>query len=135
MFARRSLVFEGAGLCAIVRDLPEASTFESSIIRLRLKKNKIMSDFAGLFFRGSASSTQRRTLIRQVAVSGVSSGDIKALFLALPCLVEQREIIKRYNSMNSKIDAEEVLLDKLRLQKFGLMDDLLTGRVPVTPLL
>ncbi|KFE33259.1 MAG: restriction endonuclease subunit S [Thioclava marina] len=135
LFARRSLVFEGAGLCAIVKNLPEASTFESSIIRLRLTTSKILSDFAGLFFRGFASSSQRRTLIRQVAVSGVTSGDIKSLYLPLPDLVEQGEIIQRYSAINHTIHGEDELLAKLRLQKSGLMDDLLTGRTPVTALL
>lgn len=135
LFARRSLVFEGAGLCAIVRGLPEPSTFESSIIRLRLRTSTVLPDFAGLFFRGNSSSTQRRTLIRQVAVSGVSSADVKSLFLALPTLEEQQEVVRRYEAMNKKIDEETSLLNKLRLQKSGLMDDLLTGRVPVTPLL
>lgn len=135
LIARRSLVFEGAGLCAIVRDLPEPSTFESSIIRLRLRQSAVLPDYAALFFRGIASSRQRRTLIRQVAVSGVSSADVKALFLALPSLHEQAEAIERYMAINQKIDEEIALLAKLRLQKSGLMDDLLTGRVPVTPLL
>jgi type I restriction enzyme S subunit len=135
LIARRSLVFEGAGLCAIVRHLPEPSTFESSIIRLRLRQSAVLPDYAALFFRGVASSRQRRTLIRQVAVSGVSSADVKALFIALPSLREQAEAIERYVAVNQKIDEEIALLDKLRLQKSGLMDDLLTGRVPVTPLL
>lgn len=135
LFARRSLVFEGAGLCSIVRDLPEPSTFESSIIRLRLRSTLILPEFAGLFFRGHASSQQRRKLIRQVAVSGVSSADVKSLYVALPSIDEQCEIIQRYVAINEKIDKEVFLLDKLRLQKSGLMDDLLTGRKPVTALL
>lgn len=36
---------------------------------------------------------------------------------------------------DEKIAEESTLLKKLRLQKSGLMDDLLTGRVSVTPLL
>ena len=35
LFARRSLVAEGAGKCAIVMDVNEPTTFESSIIRAR----------------------------------------------------------------------------------------------------
>lgn len=135
LIARRSLVFEGAGLCAIIRNLPEPSTFESSIIRLRLRRSTALPDYAALFFWGIASSRQRRTLIRQVAVSGVSSADVKAMFIALPSLHEQAEVIARYIGVNQKIDEEVSILNKLRLQKSGLMDDLLTGRISVTPLL
>src|SRR5450759_1175371 len=35
LFARRSLVAEGAGKCSIVCDINEPTTFESSIIRAR----------------------------------------------------------------------------------------------------
>jgi type I restriction enzyme S subunit len=35
----------------------------------------------------------------------------------------------------SQIDLERLTLSKLQSQKLGLMDDLLTGRVRVTPLL
>lgn len=35
LFARRSLVAEGAGKCSIVLDIDEPTTFESSIIRAR----------------------------------------------------------------------------------------------------
>ena len=48
---------------------------------------------------------------------------------------EQNEIALRLSQQEKAIAAEQVMLDKLRLQKSGLMDDLLTGRVPVTPLL
>ena len=37
--------------------------------------------------------------------------------------------------MDSKISNELSCMEKLRLLKSGLMDDLLTGRVRVTPLL
>jgi len=36
LFGRRSLVLEGAGKCVLVTNLPETSTFESSIIRVRV---------------------------------------------------------------------------------------------------
>jgi type I restriction enzyme, S subunit len=36
LFARRSLVESGAGKCSLVENLSEPTTFESSIIRVRL---------------------------------------------------------------------------------------------------
>lgn len=135
LFARRSLTFEGAGQCAIVRDLPEASTFESSIVRARVDRSRVEPEFAALFLRGALSSTHRRTLIRQVAVSGVSSDDIQHFLIALPDLTEQAAIIGAIASAQGRIEQEATEVRKLSLQKSGLMDDLLTGRVRVTPLL
>lgn len=135
LFARRSLVFEGAGLCVIVRHLPGPSTFESSIIRARVRETVALPEFVCQFLRGKASSAQRRTLIRQVAVSGVSSDDIRQLFIAIPSLSEQELIVDRQHSAQEQINLEQNTVSKLRKQKSGLMNDLLTGRIRVMPLL
>lgn len=135
LFARRSLTFEGAGQCAIVRNLPEASTFESSIVRARVDRNRVNSEFAALFLRGALSSAHRRTLIRQVAVSGVSGGDIANFLIALPSLDEQAAIIDAIATVQWRIECEAIQSHKLSLQRMGLMDELLTGRVRVTQLL
>lgn len=60
---------------------------------------------------------------------------ILQFFVGFPPLTEQDAITEAYEGIGSREKSEEALLDKLRLQKSGLMDDLLTGRVPVTPLL
>ena len=135
LFARRSLVFEGAGQCVVVRDLPEPATFESSIVRVRVKRNEAHPEFVGQFLRGHASGKQRRTMIRQVAVSGVSGQDIRGLFVPLPSLAEQTLALTRLEAIQHRIDSEHASLVKMRRQRVGLMDDLLTGRVRVTPLL
>jgi len=135
LFARRSLVFEGAGLCAIVRYLPAPSTFESSIVRARLRGEMALPEFVCQFLRGETSSAQRRTFIRQVAVSGVSSTDIRQLLIAIPPLPEQKLIVVRQLGVQAQINHEAKIVAKLFSEKVGLMDDLLTGRVRVTPLL
>lgn len=48
---------------------------------------------------------------------------------------EQQEILKRRNAVDQRISWESAELEKLKAAKSGLMDDLLTGRVRVTPLL
>lgn len=50
LFARRSLVAEGAGKCSIVMEVDEPTTFESSIIRARPDSNKLHSLFAYYLF-------------------------------------------------------------------------------------
>jgi type I restriction enzyme S subunit len=50
-------------------------------------------------------------------------------------LKEQQEILKRRNAADQRISWESAALEKLKAQKAGLMDDLLTGRIRVTPLL
>lgn len=68
---------------------------------------------------------------RDVANSAV----LLALDIAVPPGFEQIEIEKAIVCNDEKLVKEEQQLNKLRLQKSGLMDDLLTGRRPVTALL
>ena len=53
----------------------------------------------------------------------------------MPQPAEQAEINKAIEVIEVTFSNEELQLDKLRLKKSGLMDDLLIGRVSVTPLL
>ena len=48
---------------------------------------------------------------------------------------EQLMVANREAALTRRLDAEARLLAKLQTQKSALMDDLLTGRVRVTPLL
>ena len=52
-------------------------------------------------------------------------------FVRVPSLKEQHRIIEILDAHGARIRVEEAYRDKLRLQKKGLMDDLLTGRVRV----
>jgi len=57
----------------------------------------------------------------------------KKLRVACPIdLEEQRAIANRLRSMDSLLFKYEAAADKLKQQKLGLMQDLLTGKVPVT---
>jgi type I restriction enzyme S subunit len=60
---------------------------------------------------------------------------LQSLPLATPTDREQGAILDMLASMEARIAAEARVHDKLRAQKSGLTDDLLTARVRVTPLL
>lgn len=71
----------------------------------------------------------------QSAQKNINLQDLRPLEVFLPGKDEQDGIGLRYDALFAKLNNEQRLLTKLRAQKSGLMDDLLTGRVPVTPLL
>ena len=131
LFARRSLNFEGAGLCSMIGSLQEPVTFESSIVRVRLNKDLIVPKFAVEFLRSSRGYLLRRRFIRQVAVSGVSSEDIGHFLLPCPKLSEQEQILTSLKFYDKLLRLNEFEKDKFRLLKSGIMSDLLTGRVRV----
>jgi type I restriction enzyme S subunit len=131
VFARRSLNLEGAGRCSLVPQLNEATTFESSIIRVRLSKDELVPTFANYFLNSEIGERLRLPLIRQVAVSGVSSEDIASLPIPKPLFEEQNRIISQIETYEKLIQTKELQQEKLKLLKKGLMTDLLTGKVRV----
>lgn len=104
LFARRSLVAEGAGKCSIVCEVKEPLTFESSIIRARPNKEKTDSLFLYYMFNSPVGSYLLGTILRQVAVSGITGSDLVKLKIPLPPLSEQRAIASILNTLDDKIE-------------------------------
>ena len=71
----------------------------------------------------------------QSAQKNINLQDLRPLLLAVPEQLEQDAIAAKYEALQSKLESEQETLAKVRFKKSGLMDDLLTGRVRVTPLL
>ncbi len=65
------------------------------------------------------------------AVKGINLRDVRLIPLVVPPTSEQLKIIDICDTYDNRIRAEEAYRDKLKLQKTGLMHDLLTGRIRV----
>ncbi|WP_036013579.1 restriction endonuclease subunit S [Robbsia andropogonis] len=104
LFARRSLVAEGAGKCSIVLDIDEPTVFESSIIRAR--PDPEIADPLFLYYLWSSPIGVHLlgTIRRQVAVSGITGKDLEQLEIPLPPPAEQREISKVLSALDDKIE-------------------------------
>ena len=72
-----------------------------------------------------------RRLSNDGAQQNLNSTLVKSLRIPKPLEDEQIQIAERLNVIDSKINAELDFVDKATLLKRGLMEDLLTGRVPV----
>jgi type I restriction enzyme, S subunit len=76
--------------------------------------------------------TDRIDLIRtETAQPAISLRNLRMLKVPLPKVSEQDFIVSILDTHDARIRAEEAYRDKLKLQKKGLMEDLLTGRVRV----
>ena len=135
LIARRSLVLEGAGRCSLIPEINEPTTFESSIIRVRLKLNELNAKYANFFFNSEAGYRMRLPFIRQVAVSGVSGQDVGEFVLPVPHHEEQNRIVELLNQSDNLVKEITLTAQKLRREKTALMQDLLTGKKRVTMLL
>ncbi|WFP52381.1 restriction endonuclease subunit S [Methylomonas sp. EFPC3] len=73
--------------------------------------------------------------VNQTAQPGIYLDQLSSIRIPVPEITEQSVIEKSLKSAQQKINSESDVLFKLRTQKSALMNDLLTGRVRVTPLL
>ncbi|HXQ33467.1 MAG TPA: restriction endonuclease subunit S, partial [Anaerolineales bacterium] len=104
LFARRSLVAEGAGKCSIVKEVNEPTTFESSIIRARPDPTKTSSDYLFYYFNSAVGRRTLGTILRQVAVSGITSSDLVSLRLSVPPLRIQKRVANFFSALDDKIE-------------------------------
>lgn len=68
-------------------------------------------------------------------MAAIRSETLRSVRLPIPPREEQWEMERRLRAITSRIEAESEASVKMQAERLGLMDDLLTGRVRVTPLL
>jgi type I restriction enzyme S subunit len=113
LFARRSLVAEGAGKCSVVLDVDGPTTFESSIIRARPDTAKADPLFLYYFFNSALGLHCLDSIRRQVAVAGITGGDLSALEIPAPPLLQQRAIAHILGTLDDKIELNRRMTETL----------------------
>jgi restriction endonuclease S subunit len=103
LFARRSLVAEGAGRCSIVSEVNEPTTFESSIIRARPNPALVSSDYLYYFFSSRLGRELMGTILRQMAVSGITGSDLMELEIECPTLEQQKSLAAFLSALDDRI--------------------------------
>jgi len=91
----------------------------------------VSNTFISLFLESSAAKRFFEINTLGVAVQGINLGELRKLPIPVPSQDEQEEISARLFCCLEYIDNEVAKKHKLEAQKLGLMQDLLTGRVPV----
>jgi len=101
----------------------------------RLPASEVNAYWLALVYQQPVTQSQVMGHAVGSTMANLNTSILAAISIARPTVTEQNEIAKRIVSTSLRIRTEERTLQKLRLEKAGLMDDLLTGRVRVTPLL
>jgi type I restriction enzyme S subunit len=86
----------------------------------------MLSDFFQEYLRNAEVGTTRAEISIKI---------LRELSTLVPPLSEQNEIVSRITAIERTLEGGQRELDKLRSLKIGLMQDLLTGKKRVTPLL
>ncbi len=88
--------------------MPEASVFESNMMRLRLDESRMTSDYAILYLRSVKGLEElRKNAKHAVNQSSINQEDVKAVLFALPPLPEQGEIVRRVGNLFALADRIE----------------------------
>jgi len=124
------------GRSVVVRSDQSGWIMSSNMMRIVIDSQRAVPDFV----QANISSNWR---VRQQIGRFVNSGGrdvanatiMNQLLFPWPRLKEQQAIVDSGAASSELIDQKSAELKKVRLLKQGLMEDLLTGRVRVTPLL
>ena len=122
---------EGVGLPTLVPQLIEPAVFESNMMRLRIDANIVI---ARLLFEWLQAPIVRNRITGGANASNqcsVNQGILNPLPVVVPIMAEQRQITARVVQADMQREVLVGNLTKLRQQKLGLMQDLLTGKVAV----
>ncbi len=90
LFARQSLVAEGAGKCSIVKHLNEETTFESHLIRVRLNENLCNPCYYYYLFQLPYNPV--KTIVNQCAQAGIRGKELVNIKVPLPDIETQNKI-------------------------------------------
>lgn len=132
LVARVFATVQGVGRPALVPDLAEPAVFESNMMRLRVAESII---HPRLLFEWLQSDASRRYIEGRANASNqvsVNQGVLYPLPVPVPPSDEQDRMVACIEAADRARAAEMRTLQKLRMQKQGMMQDLLTGKVHVS---
>ncbi|MGM0703342.1 MAG: restriction endonuclease subunit S [Pseudomonadota bacterium] len=123
------------GRSVVITENEDGWIMSSNLMRIRLDRKAVNPDFLqaqlGSFFIKNQIKRKVNSGGRDVANSEI----IGQLFFSWPSQGEQIRICNRLNALSDTLGTRSQELRVLQQIKEALMDDLLTGRVRVTPLL
>jgi len=115
LFARQSLVLEGAGKCSIVAKVEEPTVYESHLIRVRLDKKQCDPFFYYYFFNSQVGAGFIQQIVNQVAAAGIRGSELEKLKIIHPPLPIQQKIaaiLSAYDDLIENNNKRIALLEK-----------------------
>lgn len=121
--------------CVHPEDFPDA-IITADMVRLRVSRRDIaIPTYISAVLNSDVVLSQVRAITGGVTRPKITLADFRSLRVPYPPVHEQELIFGMLSVIDGLIDQQLKEVEKLCLQKSGLMHDLLTGKVPVTPLL
>ncbi|HIF9273848.1 TPA: restriction endonuclease subunit S [Photobacterium damselae] len=129
----RTNSMEHVGKTAIWRGELSECSFASYLVRINVNKCELLPEYFSFWMSQESSQNALRAFatpaVQQV---NINPTNLQRVLMSCPVsLLEQREIVDRIDAADAVLLREREALLKLNAQKSGLMQDLLTGKVPV----
>lgn len=115
LFGRRSLVEAGAGKCSLVTNIVEPTTFESSIIRVRLKKDLVDPKFMYYYFKAGQGRGRVFAIVTGTNVKGIRGSELAKINVDIPGILLQKkiaDILSAYDDLIENNRRRIVLLEE-----------------------
>lgn len=104
LFARRSLVEEGAGKCSLIMKHEDPMVFESSMIRVRLNKELCNPQFYYYYFKSPTGRSRIESIITGAAQKGIRGSELSQLRVHNPPVSTQQRIAEILSNYDRLID-------------------------------
>lgn len=120
------------GRSVVVREENAGWIMSSNLMRIAVDEDRVRPDFLQLTLAGDPRiKAQIRARVNSGGRDVANSEVLSQLRFVWPCIEEQDRIIELVRRANRNLGAEQQRVAKQKAQKLGLMQDLLTGKVPV----
>lgn len=119
------------GVSAVVPEVLGAANCHALIIT-RFQQGEVVPDFVSAYLNSPIGMKRQSTIFIGSTILHINTSDLFKFSVPVPTSIdEQTEIVRVLQSNQAMVDSELHKLSKLRSQKAGLMQDLLTGKVTV----
>jgi type I restriction enzyme S subunit len=132
LFARQSLVREGAGQCSIITEAPEPRTFEGHLIRCRINRKKANPFYFFYHFWSFAGGFQMRSLVEQVAAAGIRGSELAKLEMLIPSVDLQNKFFTIIEPLEKSIALNFRRIRTLTKTRDVLLPKLMSGKLRIT---
>ena len=131
------LVLSYVGTIGQVAIIPDDNKFHlaPNVAKISVNKSILEPKFLCLYLVSEYGKKRLINLATITSQPSISMSRVRQLLVPVPSLSEQNTAAKIIDSINNQLNIESEKHGKLTSKKSGLMDDILTGHVRVTPLL
>lgn len=128
MFARTSMMKDGAGKCSIVVPHDDPIIFDGNLLCVRLKPD-VDPLFYFYYFNSHQAKQSFASITAGTQLRNISSSNLSRLQVPVPPLKVQDRISKIMAVLDTKLETENERLSQLREFFKSLMHELLTGKI------